>query len=262
MRVGHGRVVPAGGAWLRWRVDLPEVVGRNDGRGGGSEADHGAECAGGKAFAAVEGDGARIVALGEAFAVDGLLADGVTPEVQRALDGLLGQIEPLRAELELARGRVTRLQEEANMHPFLPLPNRREFLRELGLVISHQQPGSVPPALAIVHFSGAEAIRIQAGRAALDGALQHAYSLITVVLGGTDVIGSLGGNDFGIILLAGDPESVTCKRADLTAAIHDQPFVWQGVKYRFNPQIGFAAITGDVMPERVLETADRDLLSK
>ena len=200
--------------------------------------------------------------LGEAFAIDGLLAGGVTPEVQRALDGLSGQIEPLRAELELARGRVTRLQEEANMHPFLPLPNRREFLRELGLVLSHQQPGSVPPALAIVHFSGAEAIRIQAGRAALDGALQHAYSLMTVVLGGTDVIGSLGGNDFGIILLAGDPESVTCKRADLTAAIHDQPFVWQGVEYRFNPQIGFAAITGDVMPERVLETADRDLLSK
>lgn len=81
MRVGHGRVVPAGGAWPRWRVDLPEVVGRNDGRGGGSEADHGAECAGGTAFAAVEGDGAGVVALGEAFAV--VVADQVVVVVDR-----------------------------------------------------------------------------------------------------------------------------------------------------------------------------------
>ena len=126
----------------------------------------------------------------------------------------------------------------------------------------HQQPRSALPDLAIVHFAGAEAIRVQAGRAALDGALQHACSLISTVLGGTGVIGSLGGNDFGIILLAGDPETVTCKEADLTAAIHDQPFVWQDVEYRLSPQIGFAAITGDVTPERLLEISDRDLLSK
>jgi len=199
--------------------------------------------------------------LGDAFAVDGLLADGVTLEVQRALDGLSAQIEPLRAELELARGRAARLQEEANRHPFLSLPNRREFLRELGLVLSHQQSCSVPPVLAILHCAGAEAIRVQAGRTALDSVLQHVCSLMLAVLGGTDVIGSLGGNDFGIILLAGDSESVTSKGADMTATIQNQPFVLQGVEYRLNPQIGFAAIIGDVTTERVLETADRDLLS-
>ena len=42
----------------------------------------------------------------EAFAVDGLLAGVLTPEIQQAFDSLARQIEPLRAEVERAKGRT------------------------------------------------------------------------------------------------------------------------------------------------------------
>ena len=41
----------------------------------------------------------------EAFAVEGLLAGDLSPEIQKAFEGLARQIEPLRAEVERAKGR-------------------------------------------------------------------------------------------------------------------------------------------------------------
>ena len=49
----------------------------------------------------------------EAFAVDGLLAGVLTPEVQQAFDSLARQIEPLRAEVERAKGREAHFKELA-----------------------------------------------------------------------------------------------------------------------------------------------------
>ena len=61
----------------------------------------------------------------EAFAIGGLLAGNLDPKVSQALEGLASQIDPLRAEVELARGREAHFKEISEQHSFLPLARRR-----------------------------------------------------------------------------------------------------------------------------------------
>jgi len=141
----------------------------------------------------------------EAFAVDGLLAGVLTPEVQQAFDSLARQIEPLRAEVERAKGREAHFKELAEKHSFLPVPGRWEFSRELTHVLSNSEHLTPPPSLVVLHLVNADDIRRRFGRRALDAALIHVCAVIDANLHPTDVAGSLGGNDFGLILLVGGP---------------------------------------------------------
>jgi len=65
----------------------------------------------------------------EAFAVDGVLAGDLSPQIQQAFDGLARQIEPLRAEVERARGREVHFKELAEkIRPLHKKLSRRQFL--------------------------------------------------------------------------------------------------------------------------------------
>ena len=101
----------------------------------------------------------------EAFAFDGLLADGLSPEIQKAFEELTRQIEPLRAEVERAGGREIHFKELAETHSFLPLPGRREFFRELTHVLAHME-GLTTPSLIVLHLVNADDIRRRLGRTA------------------------------------------------------------------------------------------------
>ena len=70
---------------------------------------------------------------------------------QQALEGLASQIDPLRAEVELARVREAHFKEISEQHSFLPLAGRREFLRELTHILSHMA-GLNAPVLIVLHL--------------------------------------------------------------------------------------------------------------
>jgi len=195
----------------------------------------------------------------EAFAMDGLLASGLTPEMQKAFDGLVRQIEPLRAEVERARGRETHLKDLAEKHSFLPVPNRREFLRELSHVLQNIAHLAPPPSLMVLHLVNADEMRRRFGRRALDGLLAHTCGVLESRLNSTDVIGSLGGNDLGIILLVGNHERARAKTMELTEALAAQPFHWQGSAVAVEVAVGIAALTSAMAPDGAVEAADREL---
>lgn len=196
---------------------------------------------------------------GEAFAMDGVLAGGVTPEVQALLNNLSAEIEPLRAELQQARGRETHFRELAGRHSFLPIANRHEFMRELTHVLAHIGELSMAPALVALHVGGGDAIRRRAGRAVLDGALAQVCSRLMSAAHATDVIGSLGGNDFAVIVLS-NGEQMAEKAQRLTAAAGEGGFSWQGAKFDLDLKSGYTVMAAGDTAETALENADRNLL--
>lgn len=195
----------------------------------------------------------------EAFAFDGLLADGLSPEIQKAFEELTRQIEPLRAEVERARGREIHFKELAETHSFLPLPGRREFFRELTHVLAHME-GLTTPSLIVLHLVNADDIRRRLGRNALDGVLVHVSSVIDTILEPTDVAGSLGGNDFGLIQLVSDLTLARKKAEDLIQAISANPFQWQGKITPLDTLAGVATLANMESPEAALNAADKDLV--
>ena len=194
----------------------------------------------------------------EAFAFDGLLDDGLSPEIQKAFEALTSQIEPLRAEVERARGREFHFKELAETHSFLTLPGRREFFRELTHVLAHME-GLTTPSLIVLHLVNADDIRRRLGRNALDGVLIHVSSVIDTILEPTDVAGSLGGNDFGLIQLVSDLTLAQNKAKDLVQAIAAAPF--QGKITPLETMAGVATLATTETPEAALIAADKDLIS-
>ena len=197
----------------------------------------------------------------EAFAVDGLLAGVLTPEVQQAFDSLAQQIEPLRAEVERAKGREAHFKELAEKHSFLPVPGRREFSRELTHVLSNSEHLTPPPSLAVLHLVNADDIRRRFGRRALDAALIHVCAVIDANLHPTDVAGSLGGNDFGLIFLVGNDEVAQAKAQSLIDAVKAQPFPWREETLALEIVAGVATLENVDTPEDAIQAADKELVA-
>ncbi len=197
----------------------------------------------------------------EAFAVDGLLAGVLTPEVQKAFDSLAHQIEPLRAEVERAKGREAHFKELAEKHSFLPVPGRREFCRELTHVLSNSEHLTPPPSLVVLHLVNADDIRRRFGRRALDAALIHVCAVIDANLHPTDVAGSLGGNDFGLIFLVGNDELAQTKAQSLIDAVKAQPFPWQEETLTLEIVAGVATLENVDTPENAIQAADKELVA-
>jgi len=197
----------------------------------------------------------------EAFAFEGLLADGLSPEIQQAFQDLSSQIEPLRAEVERARGREAHFKDLAESHSFLPWPGRREFFRELTHVLSHME-GLTTPSLIVLHVVNADDIRRRLGRGALDGALIHVAMVVDTVLEPTDIAGSLGGNDFGLIQLVSDITLARKKTESLTQAIAANPFQWsQGPSTQLEVRTGFAPLANIETPDAAMNAADKNFVS-
>ena len=197
----------------------------------------------------------------EAFAVDGLLAGVLTPEVQQAFDSLARQIEPLRAEVERAKGREAHFKELAEKHSFLPVPGRREFCRELTHVLSNSEHLTPPPSLVVLHLVNADDIRRRFGRRALDAALIHVCAVIDANLHPTDVAGNLGGNDFGLIFLVGNDELAQTKAQSLIDAVKAQPFPWQEETLTLEIVAGVATLENVDTPENAIQAADKELVA-
>ncbi|HEY4635926.1 MAG TPA: GGDEF domain-containing protein [Rhodospirillales bacterium] len=198
----------------------------------------------------------------EAFAVDGMLATSMTPEIQKIVDGLVRQIEPLRAEVERARGREAHFKELAEKHSFLPVPGRREFLRELAHVLNNMQHLTPPPNLAVLHIANADELRRRDGRQALDGLLSHVCQVLDGMLHPTDVVGSLGGNDFGVILLVGNGDRAHAKAREMEDAVHNTPFTGAGGPFAIEAVTGVATLASASNADAALVAADRDLVNR
>lgn len=194
----------------------------------------------------------------DAFEIAGLAAE-LTPAAQRALDGLVAELEPLRAQLALAREREDQLKQDLARHAFLPVPGRREFLRELNHVLNHLGQMETPSSVAILHVANADGVRRAHGRDMLDRYLVHVADTVSKLLAPTDVVGNLGGNDFALILLGIDKPAAVERVAGICRALADRPFAGTGTPIPVETIGGAAMLSHGMSAEAALQAADRAL---
>lgn len=208
--------------------------------------------------AAVEEDGGGERA--GAVSLAGLSDDMLTPEVRRVVDTMVGEIERLRREMGLAAGREAYLKELVDTHPFLPVLDRRAFVRELGKVLSHAEHLRTPAGLLCLHVANGEEVRRRHGRQVLDRSLGHFCDILVGEVHPTDILGSLGGNDFAVILLVGDAATATAKGEAITEAVRTRPLRWRKRNIPLEVVTGIRVLEAGVSPEVALAEADRDLM--
>lgn len=184
----------------------------------------------------------------------GLPADQVTDEVLAALVPLLTEMDRLRWELDQAERRLAWRERQADRHSIVPCLTRRAFVRELE---NFQAGGDAHGCVAVLHVAGIEALHQFYGLAAGEGALRHICANVLGSLRTTDLVGCLGGSEFGILLPGAGRDEAAAKLAEIIARIRNPDFTWLGQRMPLTPAFGVHVLEPGEGAEQALAAADR-----
>ncbi|MBM3491329.1 MAG: GGDEF domain-containing protein [Alphaproteobacteria bacterium] len=181
-----------------------------------------------KAAAASYARTARPAAATDTASVLGIPEAELTPKVKAAIATLMREVDQLRRELTAAQQRLVDLERLADQDALAPIPNRRAFVRELSRLISFSQRYGTPGSLIYFDINGFKAINDAYGHAAGDRALLHVANTLIDNVRESDVVGRLGGDEFGVILANADEAATQEKARGLAEAIRATPVIYEG----------------------------------
>lgn len=198
----------------------------------------------------------------DAASIMGVPEAELTPNVQRALLSLMGEVDQLRKETERLRGRVRELESLADHDVLLPVLNRRAFLREVSKAVALAERHDAPSALVYMDLNGFKDINDTHGHAAGDAALHHVASLLTAHVRETDAVGRLGGDEFGLVLTLTGRDGAQAKAQELVDILHATPFTYNGQELAVGAAWGCHPLEPGHKAEEAMAEADAAMYAR
>ncbi len=186
----------------------------------------------------------------------------LTPKVRTALDKLMAEVHTLREDLEQSRRRIGYLEELADRDPLAPVLNRRAFVRELTRMIAFAERYGVQGSVVYLDINGMKGINDSHGHGAGDAALKHVAEVLLRDVRSSDIVGRLGGDEFGIILAQADAQAADAKAAILAEAVERDPISWQDVTLKLGVSYGTYTFAGGEGVDEALSAADRAMYAR
>jgi diguanylate cyclase (GGDEF)-like protein len=205
---------------------------------------------------------AALSATADSAAVMGVPETKLTPKVRAAIMGLLDEVQRLRDELRQSVKRIAYLERLADQDSLLPVINRRAFVRELSRMLSFGDRYGIVSSVLYFDINGMKAINDTHGHAAGDAALARAAEILAENIRESDVVGRLGGDEFGVILAQADIAVAHEKAASLAAAIEDAPLIWKGCEIEVGVAYGAQIFGAGDNADRVLDAADQAMYQR
>jgi diguanylate cyclase (GGDEF)-like protein len=117
---------------------------------------------------------------------------------------------------------------------------------------------------SVLYFdiNGFKRVNDEFGHAAGDAALRHIAHILTAHVRESDVVGRLGGDEFGVILAQADAEAAAEKAAALAKAIETEPLSWDGHNLQLAASYGAYTFSGGVNAGEALERADQAMYAQ
>lgn len=151
--------------------------------------------------------------------VHGIPEGDLTPPVLAAIERLLGEVRQLHEEIESLRDRLSRAETLADLDPLVPLRNRRSFVRELERMLAYAERRDQPMSLLLADVDGLKPINDQGGHATGDEAIREVAAALLEVTRSSDLVGRLGGDEFGIVLMDMDEDDADMIADRITQAV-------------------------------------------
>lgn len=166
------------------------------------------------------------------------------------------ELEAARAELERARQDFYEL---ALVDSLTGLYNRRHFIKRLKEELREAERYKRSPAFLLLDIDKFKAINEHYGLHAGDVILRSVAEVIQGVLRKVDIVGRLGGDEFGILLLETTPESSLLAARRLQKNLTEVAIEVDGRSFQVTVSIALIHITGDksMTADKLLKEAER-----
>ncbi len=171
-------------------------------------------------------------------------------------NNLRATIRGLRAKLKEAQRRVAELEAAADTDFLLEIPNRRGFERELTRAIAYMKRYRASGALIVLDVDRLKPINDTFGHAAGDEVLKAIVATLTRQIRASDVVGRLGGDEFGLLLWNLSETDAKAKAAAFEQAIDELSFAFRGQSVAAGASAGVALLGPHSQAGRALEEAD------
>ena len=165
-------------------------------------------------------------------------------------------IRRLKAQLTKAQARIEELQASADTDFLLDIPNRRGFERELHRAIAYIKRYRAGGALIVLDVDRLKPINDDFGHAAGDQVLKAIVATLLRQVRSSDVIGRLGGDEFGMLLWNLSETDAKAKAAALEEMIDRLTFDFRGRTISAGASAGVAILDTHSEAGRALEAAD------
>lgn len=198
----------------------------------------------------------------DSAAVLGIPEAELTPRVQAAVTGLMGELQTLRRQLERMQERVGELERLADRDTLTPLVNRRAFLRELDRTIAQVERHGLKASVLYIDLDGLKQINDRYGHATGDQAILRFGEVVNDNVRRTDLVGRLGGDEFAVLLVQTDVEQAAVKAAGIAEALQSRPLVVDHDAVTFGFSWGVEALVPGRSAAEVLESADRAMYAQ
>jgi diguanylate cyclase (GGDEF)-like protein len=185
------------------------------------------------------------------------IGDDVSAEVRETLARLDAERTAMQRELEAARARIHHLERLADEDSLVPIANRRAFVRELSRKIAFTRRYGPPSSVIYFDVNDMKHINDTHGHLAGDAALRHVAEVLCNNVRSSDIVGRLGGDEFGVILAQTGQDQAIAKAAALAAAISASPLRWGGIDIGVSAAHGVYSFSGSDDAQVAIAAADK-----
>lgn len=172
------------------------------------------------------------------------------------------QVAALKADLAAAQARIDELQAWADTDFLLNIYNRRGFERELERSVAYIRRYNASAALIVLDVDRLKPINDSFGHAAGDIVLKGVVAVLMRHVRSSDVVGRLGGDEFGVLLWNLTQADALAKASALEDAIDRLTFVFKGHSVVAGASAGVALIGAGDEAVSAMEEADRAMYAR
>jgi diguanylate cyclase (GGDEF)-like protein len=190
------------------------------------------------------------------------LLQGLGLDARDVSESGIAVLERLTAELAEVKAKLEAAEELADRDTLAPVFNRRAFLRELHRTMSEVERYKTPAAVVYIDLDGFKAVNDGYGHSAGDAVLRHVGLLLLDSVRESDVVGRIGGDEFGLILNRATAAEAQTKAQTLNDKINSSAILHAGMPHRIRASVGVHPIAIVEDPETALARADEAMYAE
>lgn len=165
----------------------------------------------------------------------------------------------MRQTIKSLTQRLSKAEEIADQDPLLPVYNRRAFVRELTRVQASVERYRTEASLVYIDLNRFKNVNDDLGHEAGDYVLSQVALRLKESVRETDIVGRLGGDEFGLILSRTKPDDARNLVNRLPQLFAKNPIIWKGATLPTSLSTGVVSIHGGENPEQTLSAADSEM---